>query len=152
MALEAGGTKWSSAMKVQQAMRTGTPSAAPDTPLSTLAQLMQQHNIGAIPISENDSLVGMVTDRDIVCRGVAAGLDLGRATAQDIMSKGIFHCEETEEVAEAARTMQLNKVRRLPVINQDKRLVGFLSIGDISRTDDRLLCAEIVQAAVAPAA
>jgi CBS domain-containing protein len=114
--------------------------------------MIQQYNIGAIPISENDSLVGMVTDRDIVCRGVAAGLDLGRATAQDIMSKGIFHCEETEEVAEAARTMQLNKVRRLPVINQDKRLVGFLSIGDISRTDDRLLCAEIVQAAVAPAA
>jgi CBS domain-containing protein len=88
-----------------------------------------------------------VTDRDILCRGLAAGLDLGKATARDVMTKGIFYCNETQEVADAARTMEQNKVRRLPVINDNKRLVGFLSIGDISRTGERALCGEIVQAA-----
>jgi CBS domain-containing protein len=139
-------------MQVKQAMHTGAQWVEPNTPLTRLAQLMQQHNIGAIPIGENDRLVGMVTDRDIVCRGLAAGLDLNRATARDVMTKGIFYCDETQEVAEAARTMEQNKVRRLPVLNQDKRLVGFLSIGDISRTDERSLCGEIVQAAAVPAA
>jgi CBS domain-containing protein len=139
-------------MKVKQAMHTGAQRVEPGTPLTTLAQLMREHNIGAIPISEDDRLVGMVTDRDIVCRGLAAGLDLNRATARDVMSKGIFCCTETEEVAEAARTMEQNKVRRLPVINTEKQLVGFLSIGDISRTGERALCGEIVQAAATPAA
>jgi CBS domain-containing protein len=88
-------------MQVKQAMHTGAQWVEPDTPLITLAQLMQQHNIGAIPIGENDRLVGMVTDRDIVCRGLAAGLDLSRATARDVMSKGIFYCNETQDVAEA---------------------------------------------------
>lgn len=139
-------------MKVKQAMHPGAQWVEPGTPLVTLAQLMRQHNIGAIPIGENDRLVGMVTDRDIVCRGLAAGLDLNSATAGDVMSKGIFYCKESEEVAEAARTMEQNKVRRLPVISEDKRLVGVLSIGDISRTSERSLCGEIVQAAAGPAA
>lgn len=68
-------------MKVKQAMRPGAQRVEPSTPLTALAQLMREHNIGAIPIAENDRLVGMVTDRDIVCRGLAAGLDLNRATA-----------------------------------------------------------------------
>jgi CBS domain-containing protein len=139
-------------MKVKQAMHTGAQWVEPDTALTTLARLMREHNIGAIPIGENDRLVGMVTDRDIVCRGLAAGLDLNRATARDVMSKGIFYCKDTEDVAEAARTMEEKKVRRLPVINQDKRLVGILSVGDISRTGERALCGEIVQAVAAHAA
>ena len=139
-------------MQVKQAMHAGVQWVEPNTPLTTLAQLMQEHNIGAIPIGENDRLVGMVTDRDIVCRGLAAGLDLSRATARDVMSKGIFYCRDTQEVADAARTMEQKKVRRLPVINDDKRLVGVLSIGDISRTGERSLCGEIVQAVAARAA
>lgn len=139
-------------MKVEQTMHTGAQWVEPGTPLPTLARLMREHNIGAIPIGENDRLVGMVTDCDIVCRGLAAGLDLNRATARDVMSKGIFYCRDTQEVGDAARTMEQNKVRRLPVINQDKRLVGILSIGDISRTGERALCGEIVQAVAAHAA
>ena len=139
-------------MKVQQAMHAGAQWVAPDTPLATLARLMREYNIGAIPIGENDRLVGMVTDRDIVCRGLAADLDLNRATARDVMSKGIFYCRDTQEVADAARTMEDKKVRRLPVINQDKRLVGILSLGDISRSSERALCGEIVQAVAARAA
>lgn len=133
-------------MKVRQAMHAGAEWVEPGTPLAELARLMRQHNIGAIPIGENDRLVGMVTDRDIVCRGLAGGLDLTKATARDVMSKGIYYCRDTQDVADAARNMEQNKVRRLPVIDQDKRLVGILSVGDISRTGQRALCGEIVQA------
>lgn len=139
-------------MKVNQAMHAGAQWVEPGTPLTELARLMRDHNIGAIPVGENDRLVGMVTDRDIVCRGFAAGLDLGKATAGDVMTKGVFYCTDTQDVADAARTMEQNKVRRLPVINAGKRLVGILSIGDISRTGERGLCGEIVQAAAGRAA
>jgi CBS domain-containing protein len=133
-------------MQVRQAMHSGAQWVEPGTPLTELARLMREHDIGAIPIGENDRLVGMVTDRDIVCRGLAGGLDLTKATAGDVMSKGIFYCRDSQEVAEAAHTMEQNKVRRLPVIDQGKRLVGILSVGDISRTGERALCGEIVQA------
>jgi CBS domain-containing protein len=133
-------------------MHSGAQWVEPGTPLTELARLMREHNIGAIPIGENDRLVGMVTDRDIVCRGLAGGLDLAKATARDVMSKGIFFCRDSQEVADAARTMEQKKVRRLPVIDQDKRLVGILSVGDISRTGERALCGEIVQGASTPAA
>jgi CBS domain-containing protein len=138
-------------MKVQQAMHAGAQWVEPGTPLLELARLMRDHNIGAIPIGENDRLVGMVTDRDIVCRGLATGLDLANATARDVMTKGVFYCREAQEVSDAAHTMEQNKVRRLPVINDDKRLVGVLSVGDISRTSERSLCGEIVQATAAHA-
>jgi CBS domain-containing protein len=134
-------------MKVKQAMHAGAQWVEPGTPLLELARIMRDHNIGAIPIGENDRLIGMVTDRDLVCRGLAAGLDFAKATARDVMSKGIFYCRDTQEVSDAARTMEQNKVRRLPVINTDKRLVGILSVGDISRTGERGLCGVIVQAA-----
>jgi CBS domain-containing protein len=138
-------------MKVREAMHAGAQWVEPDTPLIELARLMRDHNIGAIPIGENDRLVGMVTDRDIICRGLALGVDLGKATARDVMSKGIFYCRDTQEVSDAAHTMEQNKVRRLPVIDEGKRLVGVLSVGDISRTGERALCGEIVQAVAARA-
>ena len=138
-------------MKVKQAMHAGAQWVEPGTPLLELARLMRDHNIGAIPIGENDRLIGIVTDRDVVCRGLASGLDLAKATARDVMSKGIHYCKETQDVADAALTMEQNKVRRLPVINDGKRLVGVLSVGDISRTGEHSLCGEIVQAATRPA-
>jgi len=137
--------KWSPAMKVKQAMHAGAQWVEPGIPLTELARLMREHNIGAIPIDENDQLVGMVPDRAIVCRGLAAGLDLTKAAARDVMTKGIFYCRDTQEVADAPRRMEQKKVRRLPDIDQDKRLVGVL----ISRTGERTLCGEIVQAVAA---
>jgi CBS domain-containing protein len=131
-------------MKVKQAMHAGAQWVEPGTDAGT------QHRRD--PHGENDRLVGMVTDGDIVCRGLAAGLDLTKATAREVTSKGIFYCRDMQEVADAARTMEQNKVRCLPVIDQDKRLVGVLTVGDISRSSDRALCGEIVQAVAARAA
>ena len=94
---------------------------------------MRQHDIGAIPIGENDKLIGMVTDRDIVCKGLAKdGFDTRRATARDVMTPGIHCCREDDDLAKAVRHMETLKVRRLPVINKSKRMVGILSLGDLS--------------------
>jgi CBS domain-containing protein len=96
---------------------------------------MHKNDIGAVPIGENDRLIGMVTDRDIVCKGLAKdSFDVRRATAQEVMSSGIHCCGEDDDLAKAARHMEELNVRRLPVINKDKRMVGILSRSDVARS------------------
>ena len=124
-------------MKVKQAMHKGVQWVGPDTPVVELARLMREHDIGAIPIGENDKLVGMVTDRDIVCRCVAAGLDAKGQRARDVMTEGIVFCLERHELDEAARLMESRQVRRLPVINGKKRMTGILSLGDLCNAAPR---------------
>ena len=133
-------------MKVKEAMHKGVDWVAPDTPLVDLAKLMRQHDIGAIPIGEKDRLVGMVTDRDIVCKGLAQdGFDARRATARDVMTPGIHCCSEDDDLAKAVRHMETLKVRRLPVINKSKRMVGILSLGDVGHSAPSDLLTEVVK-------
>ncbi len=119
-------------MKVKDAMHAGTEWLPPTTPLVEIAKRMRDKDIGCVPIGDNDRLVGMVTDRDITLRAVAAGGDTTKMTARDVMTKSIIFCRESEELADAVRIMEQKQIRRLPVINDQKRLVGMLSIGDIS--------------------
>ena len=120
-------------MKVKEAMHKGADWVGPDTPITELAKLMRDHDIGAIPIGEDDRLIGMVTDRDIVCKGLARDdFEAGEATARDVMTEGIHCCREDDDLAKAIRHMEELKVRRLPVINKSRRMVGILSLGDIS--------------------
>jgi CBS domain-containing protein len=119
-------------MKVKDVMHKGAEWVTPQTALADVARRMRDLDIGAIPVGENDRLVGMVTDRDIACRAVANGQDWARLTARDVMSKGIFYCNDTEELEDALRIMEQKQVRRLPVINDKKRMVGMLSLGDIA--------------------
>jgi len=121
-------------MKVKEAMHKGVEWVGPDTPVTELAKLMRAHDIGAIPIGENDRLIGMVTDRDIVCKGLADdSFDARRATARDVMTPGIHCCRDDDDLAKAVRHMEKLQVRRLPVINKSKRMVGILSLGDLSQ-------------------
>src|SRR6185436_2303089 len=121
-----------SAMKVKDVMHKGVDWVSPDTPITEIAKLMRAHDIGCIPIGEDDRLVGMVTDRDIVCKGLAGnGFDASRAKARDVMTDGIHCCREDDDLAKAVHHMETLKVRRLPVINKSKRLVGMISLGDI---------------------
>src|SRR5262249_24050087 len=91
-------------MKVKDAMHKGVDWVSPDTPVIELAKLMREHDIGAIPIGENDRLVGMVTDRDIVCKGLAQeSFDAGRAAARDVMTPGIHCCRDDDDLAKAVR-------------------------------------------------
>jgi len=137
-------------MKVKDAMHKGVEWVGPDTPVTELAKLMREHDIGAIPIGEDDRLIGMVTDRDIVCKGLAEdGFDARRATARDVMTAGIHCCREDDGLAKAVHHMEELKVRRLPVINKSRRLVGILSLGDISGAAPKELLSECVKSVAA---
>jgi CBS domain-containing protein len=133
-------------MKVKDVMHKGAEWVAPQTPVSDVAQKMRDLDIGAIPVGENDRLIGMVTDRDIACRGVANGKDPGKLTARDVMSKGIFYCNDTEELEDALRIMEQKQVRRLPVINDKKRMVGMLALGDVADAASHELSGEVIAA------
>ena len=133
-------------MKVKDAMHKGVDWVSPDTPVTEIAKLMCAHDIGAIPIGENDRLIGMVTDRDIVCKGLAReGFDPARASARDVMSEGIHCCREDDDLAKAVRHMQELKVLRLPVVNKNKRMVGILSLGDVSQSAPSDLLSQCVK-------
>ncbi len=133
-------------MKVKDVMHKGVDWVSPDTPVTELAKLMRQHDVGSIPIGEDDKLIGMVTDRDIVCNGVAQnGFDAHRSTARDVMTEGIHCCREDDDLAKAVRHMETLKVRRLPVINKSKRMVGMLSLGDIGSSATTDLLSELAK-------
>lgn len=133
-------------MKVEHAMHKGAEWVSPGTPVPELARLMRDRDIGALPVGENDRLVGMVTDRDIVCRCLADGKDPAAMTARDIMTKGIFYCRSEDSLEDAIHIMEEKKVRRLAVIDSGKRMVGILSLGDISHAGEGGLGAEVLLA------
>ena len=133
-------------MKVKDAMHKGVDWVGPDTPVTEIAKLMREHDIGSIPIGENDRLIGMVTDRDIVCNGLTRdGFDARRATAREVMTEGIHCCREDDDLAKAVRHMEALKVRRLPVINKSRRMVGIISLGDVSHSAPGDLLTECVK-------
>jgi CBS domain-containing protein len=133
-------------VKVKDVMHMGVEWVTPDSPLLGVAIKMKKADIGAIPVVENDRLVGMVTDRDIVCNGlVQDGFDAGRATARDVMTSGIHCCREDDELDAAVKHMERLRVRRLPVINKDKRMIGMLSLGDIGHSAGSDLISECLR-------
>ncbi|VFU07408.1 CBS domain-containing protein [Methylocella tundrae] len=133
-------------MKIKKIMHKGVEWVSPDTPVTALAKKMQQLDIGAIPIGENDRLIGMVTDRDITVRGVANGKDLSGLTARDVMTAGIIYCRDNEDVDDVARIMESKQVRRLPVIDANKRMVGMISLGDVSHAASQKIAADVTRA------
>ena len=133
-------------MKVRDAMHKGVDWVGPDTSVTDLAKLMRKHDIGAIPIGENDQLIGMVTDRDIVCKGLAEdGFDPRRATAREVMTPGIHCCREDDDLAKAVHHMEQLHIRRLPVINKSRRMVGMISLGDVGQFAGAELVTECVR-------
>jgi CBS domain-containing protein len=133
-------------MKVKDAMHKKVEWVGPDTLVADVAKKMRDLDVGSIPVGENDRLIGMVTDRDITLRAVANGKDCSKMTARDVMTKGIVYCQESETIHDALKIMEQKKIRRLPVINDKKRMVGMLSIGDISQTAPRELSGGLMAA------
>jgi CBS domain-containing protein len=117
-------------MKVKDVMHPGGTLIAADTPLSQVAAMMGKE--GVVPIGECDRLIGIVTEREIVARGVSDVTKAGNLTARDVMSKPLVYCYPEEEVDDALRIMNKHHVRRLPVISHQKRIVGVLSLVDIA--------------------
>lgn len=133
-------------MKVKDAMHKRATWVTPDTSIRAAAKLMRDEDIGAIPVGENDRLVGMITDRDIACRGLANGKDVAKLTVGRVMTKPIVYCWAKDKLEAAAKIMEKKGVRRLPVIDENKRMVGMLSLGDISSKAPKLLSGEVLRA------
>ena len=122
-------------MKVREAMSGDVLVAAPHQSIRDAARLMSDHDIGALPVGENDRLVGMITDRDIAVRAVADGR--GPDTeVQEVMSREVMYCFEDDDLDEVASNMGDIQVRRLPVVSRDKRLVGIVSLSDVAACED----------------
>jgi CBS domain-containing protein len=122
-------------MRVSEAMTREVRVANPTQSIRDVAKIMAEIDAGSMPVGENDRLVGMITDRDIAVRAVAQGL--GPDTKiREVMSEEVMYCFEDEDLDDVAHNMGDIKVRRLPVLNRDKRLVGIISISDLTRRED----------------
>jgi CBS domain-containing protein len=118
-------------MQVSEVMTRSVQTITPDESIGQAAKMMADIDAGAIPVGENDRLVGMITDRDIAVRAVAQ--NKGPDTmVRDVMTPDVKYCFEDEDVDSVVKNMADNQVRRLPVVSRDKRLVGTISLGDIA--------------------
>jgi CBS domain-containing protein len=121
-------------MKIRDVMTRDTMLTSPDDTLRHAAQMMTACDCGVLPVAEGDRLVGMITDRDIAVRGVAEGKGPD-AKVREAMTQEVMYCFEDEEAQQAAQNMADIQVRRLPVLNRDKRLVGIVSLSDLARKE-----------------
>ncbi len=119
-------------MQVSEIMSHETVTVAPDTPIAKVAELMRDKGIGFVPVGENDKLVGTITDRDLVTRFLANGEDPSQAKAGDVMTDDLLYCRSSDQIEDVAANMGNQQVRRLPVVDDDKRLVGIVSLGDLA--------------------
>ena len=127
-------------MQVKEALSQNVQYATPDTLIVEVAKMMKEHDCGSIPVAQNDKLVGMLTDRDIVLRCIAQNADPASMTAEQCMSAGMLYCFETDKVEDVLSNMGEQAVKRLPVVNKDKKLVGIVSFGDLSAASEDKAC------------
>jgi len=118
-------------MKVSEIMTRDVCLASPGQKLRDVAAEMKKRDIGVLPVGDNERLVGMITDRDIAVRGISQGLG-PEASVRDVMSAEVKYCFESDEIGDLAQTMADEQIRRLPVLNDKKRLVGIISLGDLA--------------------
>jgi CBS domain-containing protein len=130
-------------MKVSDAMTRDVQLASPKQSIRDAARVMAAIDAGALPVEENDRLVGVITDRDIAVRAVAAG-KAPTTKVRDVMSHEVLYCYDDQDLDEVARNMGEVKVRRLPVLNRDKRLVGILSFGDLARKESPAMTGQAI--------
>lgn len=117
---------------VNQIMSTEVQLVAPDATLRHAARMMRALDVGALPVCRGTTLIGMVTDRDITIRGVAEGLEPDTARVSEVMTEDLQFCTEDQDTEDVMRTMGIAQVRRLPVVNMAKELVGIVSIADMA--------------------
>jgi CBS domain-containing protein len=139
-------------MKVSEVMTPRVECIHPEATAQAAAELMKALDVGGLPVCDNDRLVGMLTDRDLVVRAVASGDDPKATTVRDNMTAGMIYCFEDQNVEEAAHLMKDKQIRRLMVLNREKRLVGILSLGDLAlETQDEHLAADTLERISEPA-
>ena len=122
-------------MNVNSCMSTDVRLASPSESIRDAARMMKEIDAGILPVGDNDRIVGMITDRDIAVRAVAEGRGPDTAV-REVMSQEVLYCYDDERLDDVARQMRELQIRRMPVLNREKRLVGIISIGDLALTDD----------------
>src|SRR5438093_8135036 len=138
-------------MRVSEVMTRGVECTWPDTTLQEAAERMKHLDVGSLPVCENDRLVGMITDRDITVRSVSEGLDPWTDHVRDAMTPEVIYCFEDEDVAKASQLMKQKQVRRLLVLNRDRRLVGILSLDDVATKTDEVVAGNTLEGVAKPA-
>ena len=130
-------------MQVSKLMTRDVKLITPSQTIRDAAQMMLELDAGALPVQQDDRLVGMITDRDIAVRAVAEGKSPDTPVGE-IMSSEVLYCFDDQEIKDIARNMGEVKVRRLPVVNREKRLVGIVSLGDLALNKEPELTASAV--------
>jgi len=140
-------------MQIREIMTREPVVIGPDMVLRDAAETMRDLDSGVMPVGQNDRLVGMLTDRDITIRATAAGKDPNQTRVEEVMTPDVVYCFEDDDARDAALKMEEHQLRRLIVLNRDKRLVGILSLGDLAvHTADDGLAGEVAEAVSEPAA
>jgi len=138
-------------MRVNEVMTRHVALTHPDSTLQDAADRMKELDVGVLPVCENDRLVGVLTDRDLAVRCVSAGLDPWTDKVRDAMTADVFFCFADQDVAEAARIMKERQVRRLIVLDRDRRLAGIVSLGDLAvDAGDKRMAGDVLQAVSTP--
>ena len=133
-------------MKVKDIMTKEVQVIHPDDSLQTAAEKMRSHDIGFLPVMEADQLVGVITDRDIVLRGVAQGLNSNAMLGRELMTSPVIHCFEDQDVKDAVKLMEESQIRRLVILSRsEKRPVGVVSLGDLALNSKPDTSAEVLQ-------
>jgi CBS domain-containing protein len=133
-------------MQLKDIMTPNPECIRPDDTLQDAARRMQDLDVGPLPVCDNDHLAGMITDRDITVRATAEGKDPRTARVREVMTKEVIYCFEDQDIDDAARMMEERQIRRLLILNRERRLVGIVSLGDLAvETGDRSKAGEILQ-------
>jgi CBS domain-containing protein len=133
-------------MRIKDLMSSDVEVIRPGATVAEAAELMKALDIGILPICDGGRLIGILTDRDIVVRGTADGFHPETMSAREVMTSKVIYCFEDQEVAEAGRIMKEKQIRRLPVLNREKQLVGIISLGDLAGGGgDKTLAGETLQ-------
>jgi CBS domain-containing protein len=132
-------------MLLKDVMTTRVEVISPDAMLQEAAQKMKDLDVGPIPVCDGERLVGMLTDRDITIRAAAAGCDPKTTPVREAITPEVTYCFENQSIEEAARLMEDKQIRRLVVLNRDKKLAGIVSLGDVAQTGDDRLSGEILE-------
>ena len=120
-------------MQAKKIMTTDVECISPGTQIQEAAQKMKSLDVGFLPVCENDRLVGTVTDRDIVLRVIAEGKDVKNSKVREVMTSDVFWCYEDQTSDDIADFMASKEIRRVLILNRDKKLVGVISIGDLAQ-------------------
>jgi CBS domain-containing protein len=132
-------------MQIKEVMTPNPEIISPEASLAEAATMMKKLDVGSLPVGNNDSIVGWITDRDITIRATAEHRNPDAAVVQEAMSPTVVFCTESDDVDGCARLMEEKQIRRLPVLNAERRLVGIVALGDLAVSPDKKLAGEILQ-------